>query len=161
MAEAAPIPERRPAVQVVAFRTDEAVLRPLLWGLEEEQIPAEVGAVEHGGAAALAEEAAHMSALNVGIAFDGAAGTVALHHRDLAGRAPLFVLDAAETTPERLLRLGKNAARLVKGNPLVFDDAPPAPESAPAPEPAAAAPFDEAALIDRLADLVIARMRKP
>lgn len=159
MAETAPLAERRPVVRVVTFRTDPALVQPLLWGLEEERIPAEVGAAERGGAAVLAEEAAHMSALNVGIAFDGE--TVALHHRDLAGRAPLFVLDAADITPERLLRLGKNAARLVKGNPLVLDDVPTVPASAPAPQPAAAAPFDEAALIDRLAGLVIAQLTKP
>jgi len=163
MAEFSPTSERRPAVQIALFRTGEDAVRPLLWGLEEEQIPAEVGEAEHGGAADLADAAAHMSALNVGIAFDGAAGMAALHHRDLAGRPPLFVLTAAEMTPERLQRLGKNAARLVKGNPLDLDDdgaAMPAPPVAPAGADASDE-TDEAALIDRLASLIVARMTQP
>jgi hypothetical protein len=68
---------------------------------------------------ALAKEAAQMSPLNVGIGVDGRDGTVALHHRDLPEYEPLFVLKATEVESRELRRMGINAARLVKGEPLV------------------------------------------
>lgn len=150
--------ERRPAVEIVVFRAPRDWLDPLLWGIEEEEIPAEVAEAASGGAAALAHEAAHVSALNVGIALDGEAGEIALHHRDLAGRPPLFRLSRAEIDREALMRLGKNAARLVKGDPLIFaDEAEPAAPREPKPRPPA--PRDaERELIERIAGLVLDRL---
>lgn len=154
------IVERRPAVEIVAFRAPREWLGPLLWGIEEEEIPSEVVESETGGAARLAHDAAHVSALNVGIALDGEAGEIALHHRDLAGRPPLFALARADIDREALMRLGKNAARLVKGDPLIFaDDRPPEPRHAPEPRPPAPR-NDERALIERIAGLVLDQLAR-
>ncbi len=165
MAELSPNIDRRPAIQVVVYRGDRALLLPVLCGIEEEQIPAEVGEATRGGAAELADEAAHASALNVGIAFDGEAGEIALSHRDLSGRPPLFLLTRADFTPLALARLGKNAARLVKGDPLEFepDDraakAPPPPWIGGPPPPVMPDP-DETALIEKLADMILEKLAK-
>lgn len=158
MAELAQLIERRPAVEIVAFRAPRAWLDPLLWGIEEEEIPAEVREADSGGAAGLAHDAAHVSALNVGIAFDGEAGEIALHHRDLAGRPPLFALAGDEIGFEALMRLGKNAARLVKGDPLIFaEDAAPEPPRESKPRPPAPRET-ERELIERIAGLVLDRL---
>jgi hypothetical protein len=58
----------------------------------------------------------------VGIGLDAAAQTVALHHRDLPAEKPLFSLGVGELEPLHLRRLGANAARLVKGQPLLIGD---------------------------------------
>lgn len=161
MAELSPNIDRRPAVQVVTYRAPEALLLPILCGIEEEQIPAEVSEAHQGGAAELADKAAHASALNVGIAFDGETGEIALSHRDLAGRPPLFLIARADFTLVNLTRLGKNAARLVKGDPLEFageDD-----RQAPARRPAGAPPSETAAddaLIEKLAAMILERLAK-
>ncbi len=160
MSEKPQIVERRPAVEIVTFRAPPGWVEPVQWGIEEEEIPFEAAEAGQGGAAELAHEAAHVSALNVGIAFDGAAGEIALHHRDLAGRPPLFTLSGAEIEPGALMRLGKNAARLVKGNPLIFaDDA--AVETPRALKPRPPAPrTDDRALIERIAGLVLQQLAK-
>ncbi len=80
--------------------------------------------VSSGEAIGVAKEAAHMSPLNVGIGVDGAKGTVALHHRDLPADQPLFVLGLGEVGTADLRRLGINAARLVKSEPLVLSNEP-------------------------------------
>jgi hypothetical protein len=94
---------------------------PILWGLEEEGIPAEPRDVAGGSAKTLAKEAAGGSPLNVGIGINGTEGEVVLHHRDLPGDAPLFSFGAMDLNPTILRILGMNAARLVKGEPLVFE----------------------------------------
>lgn len=165
MAELSPSIDRRPAIQVVLYRADRTLLLPVLCGIEEEQIPAEVGEASHGGAADLADAAAHASALNVGIAFDGEAGEIALSHRDLSGRPPLFLIARADFTLLNLIRLGKNAARLVKGDPLEFEADDVAPKAPPPRWIGAAAPaapeLDEAALIAKLADMILEKLAKP
>ena len=95
---------------------------PILWGLEEEGIPAEVQEVSGGGAVVLAKRAADMSPLNVGIGMNGAEGMVALHHRDLPAEKPLFTLTMKDVGAVQFRILGANAARLVKGEPLVFQE---------------------------------------
>jgi Dehydratase medium subunit len=60
--------------------------------------------------------------LNVGIGVSEARRAVALHHRDLPASQPLFVLGATDLAPTPLRRLGANAARLVKGDPLAVGD---------------------------------------
>ena len=117
----------------------EGLLQPILWGLEEEGIPAETQSSAAGTVAEMAKLAADGSPLNVGIAVSGTDRAVALHHRDLAAAQPLFVLRAAELEPALLRRLGANAARLVKGNPLAVEDEPAAHRRAPRPRPAAPA----------------------
>jgi hypothetical protein len=127
MADIAPLTEdRRPTVRIIACHASDRELQPILWGLEEEGIPADVQDVSTGDAVALAKQAAHMSQLNVGIAVNGLEGSIILHHRDLSGECPLFTLPFKDVQSMELRLLGTNAARLVKGEPLVFpgDDLP-------------------------------------
>jgi hypothetical protein len=113
---------KRPSVMLFLHGSvSDRVLSPILWGLEEEGIPAETREAAGGPAEALAREAAHASMLNVGIGITGEHPKVALHHRDLGQRSPLVSLEYHETGTGHLRRLGANAARLVKGNPLLFD----------------------------------------
>lgn len=147
----APLPERKPAVQILA-RGAAARLDPVLWGLEEEGIPALVGdAGRVEDAEALAFEAARMSALNVGIGLDAAAAV--LYHRDLPAGRPLFRLDGARLTPPALRRLGLNAARLVKGDPLELG-------AVAAPASVAAGGQDPQDLIERIVREVVDQLLK-
>ena len=92
----------------------------ILWGLEEEGIPAEIKEMEgESEAVLLAKLAADSSRLNVGIGIDKAEAV--LHHRDLQ-QEPLFSLGAEELNRMNLRCLGANAARLFKGNPLICED---------------------------------------
>lgn len=106
-------------IWVVPPRSEE-IISPILWGLEEEGIPARLEEKEKGPAVTLAKSAANGSMLNVGIGINK--NEVVLHHRDLPPRGPLFVLGPGEMNRTNLRRLGANAARLVKGNPLVVPD---------------------------------------
>jgi len=98
-------------------------IAPILWGLEEEGVPAELYEVASGEAEALAKEAAVRSPLNVGIGINLHNLMISLHHRNLPLERPLFTLGSADLQPAHLRLLGKNAARLVKGEPLVLQDA--------------------------------------
>lgn len=93
--------------------------QPVLWALEEEGIPFEIREVSNGPIVDLAKQAADGSPLNVGI-YVGEKGEVILHHRDLPTGTPLFSLTIKPWQPISLRRLGINAARLVKGQPLVY-----------------------------------------
>jgi hypothetical protein len=113
--------ERQPVVIILAVKpAPAATIAPILWGLEEEGVPAELYEVADGEAAALAKEAADRSPLNVGIGVNLNNLMVSLHHRNLPRERPLFTLRGAELQPAPLRVLGKNAARLVKGDPLVL-----------------------------------------
>jgi hypothetical protein len=115
--------QERPAVQIFLLQpVPEETLMPVLWGLEEEGIPAETQEAPNGTTEAIAKQAADGSPLNVGIGINGMKGEVVLHHRDLPGDSPLFSFGAEEINPSVLRILGVNAARLVKGNPLLFQD---------------------------------------
>jgi Dehydratase medium subunit len=123
MADYNPMMETRsPAVQVLLTKAQQLDLQPVFWGLEEEGIPFEVEEVKSGNAVSLAKQAAHMSPLNVGIGVEGREGMLALHHRDLPEDHPLFVFKVREVSSRELRRLGINAARLVKSEPLVLRD---------------------------------------
>jgi hypothetical protein len=98
----------------------EKAIGYILWGLEEEEIPAEVEEVGEKPLKILAKQAADGSKLNVGIAISGTDQMAVLHHRDLPVDNPLFSMVADEFSMAKLRMLGANAARLVKGNPLVF-----------------------------------------
>ncbi len=123
--------DAKPVVRI--FATDpvpEQAVRYILWGLEEEGIPADLQTVSNGATEILAKQAADNSRLNVGICIDGTARTAVLHHRDLPERKPLSSLTAEEFQAGPLRRLGANAARLVKAEPLLFEDTPlPPPET--------------------------------
>jgi hypothetical protein len=113
--------ERQPVVIILAVKPAPAeTIAPILWGLEEEGVPAELYEVADGEAAALAKEAADRSPLNVGIGVNLNNLMVSLHHRNLPREWPLFTLRGPELQPACLRMLGKNAARLVKGEPLVL-----------------------------------------
>jgi hypothetical protein len=115
--------ERKPVVIILAVKpASTETIAPILWGLEEEGVPAELYEVAGGEAEALAKEAADRSPLNVGIGVNLNDLTVSLHHRNLPLERPLFILKSAELQPAPLRMLGKNAARLVKGDPLVLQD---------------------------------------
>ena len=114
--------DRRPVVRIMTLQVSAREAMPILWGLEEEGIPAEIREVSGGGAVTLAKQAADMSPLNVGIGMNGAEGIVALHHRDLPDEEPLFTLALKDVRTVEFRILGANAARLVKGEPLIFQD---------------------------------------
>jgi tRNA(Leu) C34 or U34 (ribose-2'-O)-methylase TrmL len=113
--------DRRPSVRILACHATDRELLPILWGLEEEGIPADIQNVSSGEAVILAKQAAHASPLNVGIALNGLEGSIVLHHRDLSGECPMFTLSFKDTHKLQLRLLGTNAARLVKGEPLAFE----------------------------------------
>jgi hypothetical protein len=120
-----PVVEKKEKIAVWIFGREpvpQGIIEPILWGLEEEGIPADLRQVPSGPVEYLAKQAADGSPLNVGIGINGAEEVVALHHRDLPSGRPLFLLKAAELSPGHLRRLGTNAARLVKGEPLAFED---------------------------------------
>jgi hypothetical protein len=116
---------RPPAVWIFKGPSvDPDAYQPVLWGLEEEGIPWEIRETSRGELPALARQAAHGSPLDVGIAI-GEGGDVVLHHRDLPAETPLFSLRNQRPKPSQLRRLGMNAARLVKRQPLAMgNDAP-------------------------------------
>lgn len=147
---------RRPAVQILVCRADPRSLQSILWGLEEEGIPAEVGDRPEGDAVGLAHQAAHMSSLNVGIAVCGADDVVVLHHRDLAADRPLFVVGRQSAgRPGDFRNIGKNAARLVKGDPMVFEVEA---DGGAIVEPAAPAPASDA--LDGIVFEILRRLGK-
>jgi hypothetical protein len=114
----------RPAILILkASALPPGLLDPILWGIEEEGLPFEIREAWNAPAMELAKQAANGSALNVGIAWSDS-GEIVLHHRDLPEGAPLFTL-SAETAPRgELRRLGTNAARLVKRQPLALRETP-------------------------------------
>lgn len=123
MAEYSPMADdRRPSVRILMTHAAGVDLQAVFCGLEEEGIPVDTQEVPRGEAIALAKEAAHMSPLNVGLGVNGVEQRLALHHRDLPADHPLFVVGLRDVRSGELRRLGINAARLVKGEPLVFQD---------------------------------------
>lgn len=114
---------RKPAVSIVVVPpVPGEIIEHVVWGLEEEGIPYEIGKIASGVTGVIAKQAADGSPLNVGIGINGAEGKAVLHHRDLPKDKPLFSVGFMDAqAPVRLRILGINAARLVKGEPLVFD----------------------------------------
>jgi hypothetical protein len=113
---------QKPAIVifVVPFAPTD-LLQPVLWGMEEEGIPFEIHEAGNGSIQQLAKKAADTSPLNVGLAQNGD-GVVVLHHRDLPAETTLFSVDSRNAHSPSLRCLGINAARLVKGQPLVFSE---------------------------------------
>jgi hypothetical protein len=113
--------ETKPVVRIVTtVPSPEKEIGYILWGLEEEEIPAEIEEVEENSLKILAKQAADGSKLNVGIGISGTNKMAVLHHRDLPVDKPLFSMAADKFDMTQLRLLGANAARLVKGNPLLF-----------------------------------------
>ena len=113
----------KPTVLILKAQSVQANrIEPVLWGIEEEGVPYETrGVVSAEPTTELAKKAAQNSALNVGIAMNEV-GEIVLHHRDLPVGMPLFAFSAGILQPQQLRRLGTNAGRLAKGQPLVLDD---------------------------------------
>lgn len=116
--------KKKPAVSILIVQPVSGdVVEHVLWGLEEEGISYEIAELESGAPEAIAKQAADGSQLNVGIGIDGKQGKAVLHHRDLHEEKPLFSVGLNDSGAFELLRaLGGNAARLVKGDPLIFPD---------------------------------------
>ena len=113
--------EAKPVVRILTtVPSPEKAIRYILWGLEEEEIPAQIEEVEEKPLKILAKQAADGSKLNVGIGISGTNQMAVLHHRDLPVDRPLFSMGADGFNMTQLRMLGTNAARLVKGNPLLF-----------------------------------------
>jgi len=145
---------QKPAVLILLSPSAPAdLLQPVLWGMEEEGIPFEILQAANGSIQQLAKQAADTSPLNVGMA-QGGDGMVALHHRDLPAETPLFSVDSKSAHPLNLRCVGINAARLVKGQPLVFYEQS---ELNPAPE---RAPDEGGSLLEELVALVLDELVK-
>jgi propanediol dehydratase-reactivating factor small subunit len=114
----------KPAVRIlVAGEVATEILDCIGWGLEEEGIPASRGpAAENTTVIALAKQAACESRLHVGIGVSGRLRQAALHQRDMPDEKPILTAPVGMAARDELIRLGINAARLVKGNPFRFDD---------------------------------------
>lgn len=112
--------DEKPTVWVLTSQSvEDQVVFHVLSGLEEEGIPSQVHERLYENAPLLGMQAAEGSSLNVGIGISSSERSVVLYHRDLGGGAPLFCLAGDNyRSPELLRRLGANAGRLVKGNPL-------------------------------------------
>lgn len=90
-------------------------LKPMLHGIEEEQIPFQTMQVEDADSAvARAYQAAVASRLSVGISFDDQ--QIVVHYKNLKPNEPLFVVPI--DNPTNIRKVGANAARLVKGVPF-------------------------------------------
>lgn len=117
----AALPPDRPVVLIFSSGpVSTKTLDPILWGLEEEGIPALQQVVPGGPVELTAKQAADLSPLGVGIGIERDEQTVVLHHRDLPAGRPLFRIGKEVDRAEKLRILGVNAAHLVKGDPLVF-----------------------------------------
>lgn len=88
--------------------------KPLLYGIEEEQIPIRTIEIPEGNVVERAYKASLASKLAVGIAFSG--DRYVVHYKNLVAETPLF--DEQLTEIEKVRNLGANAARLVKGIPF-------------------------------------------
>jgi len=115
--------QKKPAVSILIVQpVSGELVEHVLWGLEEEGIPYEIVELESGITETIAKQAADASPLNVGIGINGKEGKAVLHHRDLPKEKPLFPVGLEDAQALARLRiLGINAARLVKGEPLVLD----------------------------------------
>jgi hypothetical protein len=118
---------QKPAVLLfVLGPVPESLVLALEHGLEEEGIPGEREQKPAGDTVKAASQAARASRINVGLAIGAEAGGIVtgavLHQRDLPEDRPLFCLAQQEIYQNResLYRLGRNAARLVKGNPFIL-----------------------------------------
>lgn len=112
----------KPAIIIyVGGNIDEDKLRQVGFGIEEEGIPflrENVSGQNSETLVHLAHQAATASPLSVGLAIDDR--DLVLHYRNLQKDQFLYRIRDYMTQPYLVLRiLGINAARLVKGNPMI------------------------------------------
>lgn len=89
-------------------------LRPMLYGIEEEQIPLQTTVFDEDTAIKRAYKAAVASRLSVGISFDK--HQIVVQYKNLKPDEPLFAVPI--DTSANIRKIGANAARLVKGVPF-------------------------------------------
>ncbi|MFD1123922.1 glycerol dehydratase reactivase beta/small subunit family protein [Lentilactobacillus raoultii] len=89
-------------------------LIPMLFGIEEEQIPFQFETINLDTAVERAYRAAVISRLSVGISFDD--NKIIIHYKNLHPEQPLFSKEIGN--PSEIRKMGANAARLVKGVPF-------------------------------------------
>ena len=106
----------RPSIMVYVDENfkDSRILQDILYGIEEESVFFHTKNVNGDSSANMAARAALESRLQVGIGLDST-GSIALHYKNM--KDPLFLIRANREKAER--SLGSNAARLVKGIPLI------------------------------------------
>lgn len=111
-----PIDTDKPAIliAVTAGKSLPTDLKPLLDGIEEEEIPVAVRDIDEATITQRAYQAALASRLSVGIGYDDQ--QIMVHYKNLPADQPLFTISRANTAQFRAL--GANAARLVKGVPF-------------------------------------------
>lgn len=111
----------RPAIgiRVAMGCRNEALLREVRCGVEEEAVLYEVKTLPDDDCVKLAFEGAQESTLEVGIGID-VRGRVAVHYKKLKEDCPLFEGDY-QREPARIRSICSNAARLVKGIPFILD----------------------------------------
>jgi hypothetical protein len=103
-----------PVIKVVSY-VSEYTLAPLLYGMEEEEIPFEIIDLDSGyDLCQAAYQASIQSSLSVGLAIDSSHAI--LHYKNLPKNEPLFEVDIQDVL--EVMKLGTNAARLVKGIPF-------------------------------------------
>ncbi|HDL53367.1 MAG TPA: hypothetical protein ENH32_05275 [Proteobacteria bacterium] len=113
--------EGKPAVYIYGTGlSDSSMVEKILLGLEEEGVPAEIFEGKQGSPESMAKQAADRSPVSVGVGVDGRKGVAVLHHRDLPEKTPLFIFGPGPLEKTSLRNLGANAARLVKGNPMIL-----------------------------------------
>ncbi len=116
-------PEDKPAVYIYGTGLSGArIVEKILLGLEEEGVPAKIFEAKQGSPENMAKQAADRSPVGVGVGVDEDREFVVLHHRDLPEKTPLFILGPGPLEETPLRNLGANAARLVKGNPMILAD---------------------------------------
>ena len=96
----------------------EDILKPVLYGIEEEGLPVVIES-HNGTHMLLADLASRNSAFSVGIGIDDEA--IVLTYKNIPAHQFIYRLSGYSQYPDSLRTLGVNAARLVKGNPFVFD----------------------------------------
>lgn len=112
----------RPHIQVMIARGNAShpMLKQVLYGIEEEQVPVQITEVDDQSVVEMAYEAAERSKLEVGIGMDSA-GNFVLHHKKLDKGQPYLRL-AKRCAAERARIFGNNSARIVKRMPLRNDE---------------------------------------
>ena len=91
-------------------------------GLEEEGIPWRIEVCTTDNAAKEASRLAKESRINAGLVISASEKRAILHHRDLPEERALMVISGEELHTRALQILGRNAARLVKGNPFILKE---------------------------------------
>ena len=111
---------KKPTIVIYTHRADEALLKQVCAGIEEEGVLYELASRSFGNADALSLLACDSSMLGVGIGMDGTALSLHIkgmnfHSGDLEKTA-LFSLSAPDAASARAL--GANGARVIKKLPL-------------------------------------------